>query len=122
MTISSQCSMTSCGKRFDVDLPEELVLLQAGENGERLAPLGQLGRTGGGQHEHRIAGEAVGQVVEQLQRGGVGEVDIIDEDDQRPLPGQIREDDGEGLQQPAPRRLVGRPWPGTPQGGPHTAE
>ena len=108
-------------ERLERHPPQQVVLFKAGQDRGRFPPLGQLGRTGGGHDQHPVTGTAVGQIVQQLERRGVGQVEVVEEHDHRMLPGQVREHHRERFQQPAPGRFVARPRP-CPRHGPDAAE
>jgi hypothetical protein len=90
-------------------------LLEAQEHVRRGLVLAQLGRPGGGEHEHPCIQDVACQVAESFPRGGIGEVRVVHEDDYRQLVRQVGDHDGEPLEKAQARRLGLGGW--APDGG-----
>ena len=89
--------------RASIELVEELLRVGGRQRvqlehrliGTRTAPtrptLEEL-RTGDAQHEHRCIRDEVSKVFEEVKEGGLGPVDVLDDHDERAIPGQFFED------------------------------
>ena len=91
---------------------------EAGEQGDERVALGLLEVAPGAEDQHPGGREPAGQEVQELERRGVGPLQVLQDDDQRPLAGGRQQDGGELVEQPeagrrgqlvAGRRPVGRP-------------
>ena len=91
---------------------------EVGEQGDERVALGLLEVAPGAEDQHPGGREPAGQEVQELERRGVGPLQVFQDDDQRPLAGGRQQHGGELVEQPeagrrgqlvAGRRLVGRP-------------
>lgn len=73
-----------------------------GQGGQRLGAL--LGPDGG-QHQDAVAGQAAQQEVKQLQGRGAGQVEVVEDQQQRPAGGQPADEGGDRLERPPPLQL-----------------
>ena len=91
---------------------------EVGEQADERVALGLLEVAPGAEDQHPGGREPAGQEVQELERRGVGPLQVFQDDDQRPLAGGRQQHGGELVEQPeagrrgqlvAGRRLVGRP-------------
>ena len=82
-------------------------MLAAAQSAVRLEEL----RAGGADDEQRRVARRVGEVLEELEQGRLGPVDVLDHDHERPVAGETLEDAAdrpEDLLLRAPARRTGR--------------
>ena len=98
-------------QRADLDPVQDTGLLQVEQHPLGHRVVGQLAGPGRGDDEDPLGGQAAGEVVEGVPGRGVGQVDVVEDDDHRRLLGQVGQQDGQPLQQPGPGRFPvgGRP-------------
>jgi hypothetical protein len=75
---------------------------QVGQQGAGLLAGGLVELAPGGQDQGPGGGQAAGQEGEQLQRRRVGPLEVVEDHDQRPLPGGGQQHRGELVEQPDP--------------------
>ena len=75
--------------------------VEIGERGEELGRL-LLGVAKGGHEEHRHVDQRAGEVAEQEQRGGLGPVQVVEDEDQRADRGEPAEEVGHRFEQLVP--------------------
>ncbi len=101
---------TEVGGAEDADgkAAQETFLFQSENDLGGVGMLRQLDGTGGGDDEDRVLTESVRDVVERRPGGGIRQVDVVDDDRQRLVPSEVRENDREGIHDPEPGRLAPR--------------
>ena len=69
------------GQRPQPEPGEGIVLVEPGQHlgGDRMP--GEIGGPRGGEDQHRAVGKTPGDVVERLPRGGIGVMDVVENDD-----------------------------------------
>ena len=95
-------------QRCELQAAGEPVLLEAKEDRGRPLLGGKLGGAGGGQDQDRRLAQIAGQVVESVPGRGVGQMHVIEEDEERALGGEVGDEHGQSLEEPGPWRFTGR--------------